>query len=46
MAAIVVSGRAFGNSKVQKAFCPVWVCRCRMAREYGQRGVAVEFLSG
>ena len=42
MAAILVSGRAFGNSKVQKAFCPVWVCRCRMAREYTQRGVAVE----
>lgn len=42
MAAILVSGRAFGNSEVQKAFCPVWVCRCRMAREYAQRGVAVE----
>jgi len=42
MAAILVSGRAFGNSKVQKAFCPVWVCRCRVAREYAQRGVAVE----
>ena len=42
MAAILVSGRAFGNCKVQRAFCPVWVCRCRMAREYGQRGVAVE----
>ncbi len=41
MAAILVSGRAFGNSKVQKGFCPV-LNRCGVCRESKLAHVAAE----